>query len=481
MSRLPALSSSTKPPCCTSDNLCAARVAARQLIAELGEAVNKVLRDRVDDAAADGAPSAPTLEPRPHPVLHDVVELPSLPAVDVTLGGPELVIAKSAGMAVLRGSDIFAMGVIAGSRDVTRGSRVTVSIGLHHAHSRGCDVAEYAGERVPIAVGVAHMSCDEIFRARRGLAVAVSGTVCAKAPPLRDVCAGKMMLQNSPSVVAAAALGCRPGEAVLDMCAGVGGKTTHLACAMEGRGLVVALDKSAHQLERLVQRCDEFGVPNCVVAVADSTDIVAEAAKESDVPHAGATDAAAGEPAGADTACCAKLRDFIAEQGLKPVAVGGGESAGGAGGDVWKQRPVVQRLGDVRFPAASFDRVLVDPPCTSLGLRPHLRHHVTVKDVAASAQRQRELLRSAVALLRPGGTLVYSTCTLTPAENEETVRWAADTLPLRLVHHTPRLVDERARHNGCLSDAEADMVQRFDPAGPADTVGFFVSRWERTD
>ena len=71
-----------------------------------------------------------------------------------------------------------------------------------------------------------------------------------------------------------------------------------------------------------------------------------------------------------------------------------------------------------------FDRVLVDAPCSGEGM--FRKEEAAVTDwseetVAMCAERQREILRSAAKLLRPGGRLVYSTCTFAPEENEETV------------------------------------------------------------
>ena len=71
-----------------------------------------------------------------------------------------------------------------------------------------------------------------------------------------------------------------------------------------------------------------------------------------------------------------------------------------------------------------FDRVLVDAPCSGEGM--FRKEEAAVTDwspetVQMCANRQREILRSAAALVRPGGYLVYSTCTFAPAENEETV------------------------------------------------------------
>jgi 16S rRNA (cytosine967-C5)-methyltransferase len=69
-----------------------------------------------------------------------------------------------------------------------------------------------------------------------------------------------------------------------------------------------------------------------------------------------------------------------------------------------------------------FDRVLVDPPCSGLGTlqgHPDLRWRTTPEAIERLAQTQSNVVRAAVAALRPGGTLVYSTCTLSPRENEE--------------------------------------------------------------
>jgi 16S rRNA (cytosine967-C5)-methyltransferase len=71
-----------------------------------------------------------------------------------------------------------------------------------------------------------------------------------------------------------------------------------------------------------------------------------------------------------------------------------------------------------------FDRVLVDPPCSGLGTlqgHPDLRWRTSPEAIERLAQTQRNIVESAVAALRPGGTLVYSTCTLSPRENEEQV------------------------------------------------------------
>lgn len=81
------------------------------------------------------------------------------------------------------------------------------------------------------------------------------------------------------------------------------------------------------------------------------------------------------------------------------------------------------RCGDARVEAAGeqFDRVLLDAPCSDLGTlrsRPDARWRRTPSGIEELAALQAELLDAAAALVRPGGTLVYSTCTISERENE---------------------------------------------------------------
>ena len=71
-----------------------------------------------------------------------------------------------------------------------------------------------------------------------------------------------------------------------------------------------------------------------------------------------------------------------------------------------------------------FERVLADPPCSGLGTlqaRPDLRWRMTPERIAGIVAEQRAILEVAARAVRPGGLLVWSTCTLNPAENEELV------------------------------------------------------------
>ena len=71
--------------------------------------------------------------------------------------------------------------------------------------------------------------------------------------------------------------------------------------------------------------------------------------------------------------------------------------------------------------ASAFDVVLVDAPCSNsgvLGRRPEARWRYQAKALAKLGDLQRRLLRTAATLVRPDGRLIYSTCSVTPAENQ---------------------------------------------------------------
>jgi 16S rRNA (cytosine967-C5)-methyltransferase len=87
------------------------------------------------------------------------------------------------------------------------------------------------------------------------------------------------------------------------------------------------------------------------------------------------------------------------------------------------------------FAAASFDVVLVDAPCSGLGTlgrHPDIRWRATAADLTRHAARQGELLSACAGLVRPGGRLVYATCSTEPEENEQVV---ADLLAARAEFH----------------------------------------------
>jgi NOL1/NOP2/sun family putative RNA methylase len=84
----------------------------------------------------------------------------------------------------------------------------------------------------------------------------------------------------------------------------------------------------------------------------------------------------------------------------------------------------------------TFDRVLLDVPCSGEGrfvvFEPGTSRSWSPKTIADCARVQRKLLASGARALKPGGVLVYSTCTLNLEENERMVQWALGALPLEV-------------------------------------------------
>ena len=98
----------------------------------------------------------------------------------------------------------------------------------------------------------------------------------------------------------------------------------------------------------------------------------------------------------------------------------------------------------IHVPAGPFDAALVDAPCSNtgvLGKRPEARWRITAADLAELPVLQRRLLKTAAALVRPGGKMLYSTCSIEPEENGDVVqKFLADAPGWRLdreLRHTP--------------------------------------------
>jgi 16S rRNA (cytosine967-C5)-methyltransferase len=138
---------------------------------------------------------------------------------------------------------------------------------------------------------------------------------------------------------------------------------------------------------------------------------------------------------------------------------------------------------------AVFDLALADVPCSgtgTLGRNPEIRHRLRLEDLPRQAERQRELLRVALRAVRPGGHVVYSTCSLEPEENEQVVAAViAETANARIISLESR-IDELLR-TGVMSASGADGLRgcltaegalRLSP-GAFHTDGFFIAPIER--
>jgi 16S rRNA (cytosine967-C5)-methyltransferase len=179
-------------------------------------------------------------------------------------------------------------------------------------------------------------------------------------------------IQDPASQQVAAAVGAGPGERVLDVCAGPGGKATALAAT---GARVVAVD--VHRTRAGLVRANAVRL-----RLGDRVDVL------------------------------------VADGTRPPFPPPGPDRSLDRGHD--------------RARGRAFDRVLVDAPCSGLGTlrrRPDLRWRVDEASVERLAGLQRRLLKATADLLRPGGTLVYSVCTLTTAESVDVDAWLATERP----------------------------------------------------
>ena len=178
-----------------------------------------------------------------------------------------------------------------------------------------------------------------------------TGTAIEQWPAYRD---GSIEVQDSGSQIVCLAVAARPGETVMDLCAGAGGKTLALAADMANRGSLLACDVDRARLSRLLPRAARAGV------------VVAETLLLNP---------------GHETAALAGWRGF----------------ANGARADA----------------------VLIDAPCSGVGTwrrNPEARWRLTGAQLAGLVGLQARLIDVAAALVKPGGRLIYVTCSLLDGE-----------------------------------------------------------------
>lgn len=132
------------------------------------------------------------------------------------------------------------------------------------------------------------------------------------------------------------------------------------------------------------------------------------------------------------------------------------------------------READAADVEGEFDRVLLDPPCSDLGTlqsRPDVRWKKEEGAVARLAAEQARLLDAAASCVRPGGTLVYSTCTISPDENE---RQIASFLARRGDFRVDDLPEPVARYPHPTEERLAQVLPHRHG-----TDGFFIARLAR--
>jgi 16S rRNA (cytosine967-C5)-methyltransferase len=197
-----------------------------------------------------------------------------------------------------------------------------------------------------------------------GIHLARSGSV-ALLPGYAD---GRFYVEDEAAQLIPLLLDVQPGQRVLDACAAPGGKATHLATLMANRGEIVAVDRAASRLERVMDNCRRLGVTMVTPVIGD-------------------------------------VRALVDQEPL--LSARGGRR--------------LSRQADLKEP---FDRILLDAPCSGLGVlrrHPEGKWYKTPDSIAKHRQVQMELLAATSRLLRPGGLLVYSTCSIEPEETESVI------------------------------------------------------------
>ncbi len=210
-------------------------------------------------------------------------------------------------------------------------------------------------------------------------------------PPLSSLASfrdGWFYIQDPGTLLAVCTLGPQPGETILDFCAAPGGKTTFIAQLMNNQGRIVAQDVSDERLKWIQENCQRLGV-TCVETM------VSDRAR----PHP--------DPQEREQPCAtreisnrARFADRLAT--IPPLPTGEGRGEG-----------------------KLFDRILVDAPCSNTGVmrrRVDLRWRIQPEEIERLRTAQLDLLQQAATQVKPGGVLVYSTCSLEPEENGEVVK-----------------------------------------------------------
>ncbi|KAL3363631.1 hypothetical protein AABB24_012737 [Solanum stoloniferum] len=424
----------------------------------------------------------------------------------------EVIVSRKCAEAVLRGAQVYVPGVLACSAHVERGDAVAVSVAVEQygpdggwgvAMTRGTVLQgsqedPYYFERDGFYIGqaTAMMSRAGMFRVTEGVAVDMKERVY-RLPSFYDLLEGEIFLQNLPSIITAHALDPQAGERILDMCAAPGGKTTAIASLMKDKGEVVAVDRSHNKVLGIQKLAAEMGLSCITTYKLDALKSVCNGAESDSLPNTSSAEDAR-TPDLLSTGIDGFDAKLLFEKNFNDLQLKDGQYPSKA-----ELRKRIRQLkngpgrnhtagGRVEkskgFSPNSFDRVLLDAPCSALGLRPRLfAGEDTIDSLRSNAKYQRRMFDQAVQLVRPGGVIVYSTCTINPGENEALVRYALDKYEfLSLASQHPKIGGPGLTGSCQLSDGfveewlrpgEENLVQRFDPSSDLDTIGFFIAKF----
>lgn len=120
------------------------------------------------------------------------------------------------------------------------------------------------------------------------------------------------------------------------------------------------------------------------------------------------------------------------------------------------------------------DVLIVDVPCTGLGVigkKQDIKYRVTEEDLREITKLQKEILGNVIRYLKPGGTMMYSTCTINPGENEEMVGWICREFGMETVSMAEYLPEE------LQGDGSRGYLQLIPGVHPTD--GFFIAKLSR--
>ncbi|OWR41596.1 hypothetical protein KGM_201672 [Danaus plexippus plexippus] len=350
--------------------------------------------------------------------------------VVIKRGNIEVVVDSMCAAAVLRGAHVYAPGVLGLPTNCSLNERVDIYGDLDGHCKRGLKV-EYKGRKIYVGTGYIRMLRYQLFDdGVQPNGIAIETLLPASRLPVINESMypkGHLVLQNLPSIITGWVVNAQPNEHILDMCASPGNKTTHLAEMSNNQAHITAIDKTDKKVIKIRQSCETQGV-TCVHTFAfDSTKCHSDEANNEKGPP---------------------------------------------------------------YKSNTFDKVLLDAPCSGLGQRPLLNNKMTAKMLQSYKFVQRKLFDSAVKVLKVGGKLVYSTCTVTVEENEGMVSWVLDKyscmelIPAEPLHGGP------GQPNVGLNDQQRVMVQRFgpdnDPLRPVEdlyrnTIGFFIAAFTKND
>lgn len=121
------------------------------------------------------------------------------------------------------------------------------------------------------------------------------------------------------------------------------------------------------------------------------------------------------------------------------------------------------------------DVVLADVPCSGLGVigkKTDIKYRIDQDKIRELVVLQRQILHNAAAYVKPGGTLIYSTCTITREENQENVQWFVENYPYELESLDPWICEELQNE-----DTKKGYLQLL--PGVHKTDGFFIARLKK--